>query len=134
MQGAPFGFEAFRECGWPAFAVLLLAALGALLGLVALALAVARQPWARALGALAVCVALSAVGAGVAGSALAERQVDRALAIAGLDASQLARIRAQGYAEAQQCTKIGVASGALPLTLSLVGIGVALLRRRPSAA
>jgi hypothetical protein len=134
MQGAPLGLEAVRECGWPAFVVLLVAAIGSVLALVTLSLAIARLRWALALAGFAACVALSAIALGVVGSAVAERQVDRALAIAGLDASQLARIRAQGYAEAEQCTKIGVASGALPLTLSLIGMLVALLRRPRSAA
>ena len=129
MQAAPFGLQAFRECGWPAFLVLILAGVGVLLALVTLGLAVARQRWALALGGLASCVAIAAMAAGALGSALGERQVERALALAGLDAEQSAHIRAQGYAEAEQCTKLGLASGAVPLALSLTGLLLAALRR-----
>jgi hypothetical protein len=130
MAAAVPGIQAFRECGWPALVVVLFALLGAVLGLTALGLAVAKTELARAVAVLALGVALAAPGMGAVGTFVGRLVVNRALEGEVLDPSHIDRIRVAGYAEAEQCTTLGLVVGALPLVVAVAGVLVAFLRRR----
>ncbi|MBI3206996.1 MAG: hypothetical protein HYZ29_35995 [Myxococcales bacterium] len=122
--------EMFRECGWPAFAVLGLGVLSVLLAMVALGVAIARPRVGLVLGCVALAVSCSVPGVGVGGTTLGKSTVDAALSGASVAPEQRERIRAQGYQEAGQCTSLGVGFGALPWVLSVAAVAVGGLRRR----
>lgn len=122
--------ETFRECGWPAFAVLGLGILSVLLAMVALGVALARPRVGLVLGGVALAVSCSVPGMGVGGTMMGRSTVDAAVSGASISPDQRERIRAQGYQEASQCTSLGVGFGALPGVLSLAALALGGLRRR----
>jgi hypothetical protein len=120
--------EMFLECGWSAWVTLLLGLVSLVVTGVALGLALMRNRFALALSFLALAIALSPAAAGVAGTYMGRNMVERALV--GVTPEQRERILAVGYAEAAQCTRLGLGFGALPMALGFAGIGVALVRRK----
>jgi hypothetical protein len=126
--------EAFRECGFPAFAVLALTIVAMVIGLVAVSLAILKPRIGLILSALALAVSCSVPGTGAAGTAYGRRMVEGAVSGASVAPELRERIRQQGYAEAAQCTSLGVGFGALPLLLSLGALGLAFARRRAKPA
>jgi hypothetical protein len=122
------------ECGWPAYAVVPFSGSAALVAFVALGLAVARLRVALIAGGFAVAIAFGAIGIGVLGTFLGERKVDRALANAAVEPEYHERIKAMGYSEAGQCTRIGVSLGGVPLGLAALALVLALVRSKRAAA
>jgi hypothetical protein len=118
------------ECGAAAFGVILLAAVGALLGLVAIGVSVYRTRWARAFAVFALAAALSAPALGIVGTFLGRHKVDGALSSGAVDPSIAESLRNEGYSEAAQCTNLGLGFGAAPVLLSLGGLVLAVVRRR----
>lgn len=114
--------EAFRECGFPALIILLCAVLAAVLALTAFAIAFAKPRIGLVLGLVALVLAFATPVVGVVGTSLGRAKVDAALS-GGLDPAVIPRLRAQGYAEAAQCTSLGAFGSGLPLLLS---VGAAL--------
>lgn len=125
--------EMFRECGWPAFAVLGLAILSVLFAMVALGVAIAKPRLGVVLGGVALAVSCSVPGMGAGGTMLGRSTVDDAVSGASIAPDQRERIRAEGYQEAGQCTSLGLSFGALPGVLSLAALGLGGLRRRARA-
>jgi hypothetical protein len=125
--------EMFRECGWPAFAVLGLGGLGFLVGFVALAVAIASPRAGVVLGTVALAVSCSVPAMGVGGTLIGRNKTDEALAGVGSPEDR-ERIRELGHHEAGQCTTLGVGVGALPLVLALAALTLGALRKKPAAA
>lgn len=123
--------ETFRECGWPAFAVLGLGVVAVLAGLIALAVAIFRPKVGLVLGVMALAVSCSVPAMGAGGTVIGRGAVDSAVSGGAVDPAQAERIRQLGYQEAAQCTTLGASFGALPLLLALAAIAVGALRRTP---
>lgn len=126
-------WEAIQECGWPAYAVLfasIVALGGALVGLL---MAVLRARLALGVSAIALALALLAASIGPMGTFAQRRRVEAALEGPAIEPAQRARILAVGYAEAAQCTNLGLGFGVLPLTLAAGAFALALLRRESGA-
>ncbi|HMJ09814.1 MAG TPA: hypothetical protein VK524_00340 [Polyangiaceae bacterium] len=121
--------RAFFECGWAAYALSFVAVLGLAVGLTGLGLAVFRVRLAPVIAGVGLMLALSAMGTGVLGTFLGERKVDRILAGPSIDPSAKAAIQAEGYAEARQCTELGLGLGAAPAVVGAAALLVALMRR-----
>ena len=124
------GWAAFQECGAAAWAVLFSAMLTAMIGLVAVGVAISGSKAGRVVAFVAFAFALLPAGCGVAGTSIGRSKVEGALAGESIEPDLKVRIRAQGYAEAAQCTSIGGVCGAPGILLSLAAIAVALTRRR----
>jgi len=124
--------EMFRECGWPAFAVLGLGVLAVLAGMLALGVAIFRPRAGLVLGVVALAVSCSVPAMGAGGTVMGRGRVDEALSGASVDPGAKQRIRAQGYQEAGQCTTLGASFGALPLMLALGALAVGALRKKPA--
>lgn len=120
-----------QECGWPAYAVLFFALVAFVAAIAALAMAAlrARHAMVAATLALALALAVAAAALGPMGTFLQQRKVDEILATESIDPSAKARIFEAGYAEAAQCTNLGLGFGALPLVLASVAIALAFARR-----
>lgn len=121
--------EAFQNCGASAYLVLLLSMVALLIGLVALALVFSGSRAAKIVAGLALAGALTAMGAGLLGAALGRKTVDEVLQSGAIDPEQHDRIRAVGYAEAAQCSDLGLGMGAVPLLLGGVALVVAFTRK-----
>jgi hypothetical protein len=121
--------RAFFECGWAAYALTVVALLGLAVALTGLGLAVFRVRLAAVVAGLSLLLALSAMGTGVLGTFLGERKVEQVLALPAIDPSAKAAIRAEGYAEARQCTELGLGLGAAPALVGALALLVALIRR-----
>ena len=119
--------ESFRNCGWPAFAILLLAVLGFVVAAVAAGLAAARKRQAALIvGALGVALSLGALGGGPLGAAYGRSITDAAVAGNSIDPVLRESIRATGYAEAGACVPVGLSLGVLPALLSITALALAL--------
>lgn len=125
--------EAFRECGFMSFAVLLLGVIAVVLGLIAVALALLKPRIGLVLAVVALAASCGVPGSGAAGTLLGRMKVDEAVSGGAINPEMRERIRAVGYAEARQCTTLGGVVGALPLVLALGALGVAFARRRADA-
>lgn len=121
--------EMFRECGWPAFVVLALGVVAALLALTAIAVAIARPRAGLILGVVALAVSCSVPGTGVGGTLMGKKKVDEVVDSGAVSPDVVERIRKVGYQEAAQCTNLGLGVGSLPLLLAVVAIGLGFLRR-----
>lgn len=119
--------QLFVECGWAAWLVLLLTLAALTLSIVALVLGIVRARAARLVSVLAVAAALLPAGTGALGTFWGRHQVDYALA--GAHPDQRETIREQGYAEAAQCTKLGMGGAVAPLALAVAALLVVVLRR-----
>ncbi len=126
--------ETFQECGWPAWVILLFTIVSVAVSLVSLGLAIVKPRVGVVFGVVAVGVALSPAAMGGIGTLRGRSVVDEVLKSGAIDPEQHARIRAEGYREAGQCTTLGLSFGALPLLLSAAGLGVALARRKRAPA
>jgi hypothetical protein len=122
-------WQAFRECGWPAYAVLFLALVGLAAGAVALAMAAARVRLATAAAAVALTLSLGAAAFGPIGTLLQRRAVAQIVDGEAVDPSYRGRILEAGYAEAAQCTSVGLGAGVLPILLAGASLGLALAGR-----
>jgi hypothetical protein len=120
----------FRECGWPAFAVLGLTVLAFLAGMIALGVAIFRPRVGVVLGAVALGVSCSVPAMGVGGTTIGRGVVDEAVSGGSIAPDQRERIRQVGYQEAAQCTTLGLSFGALPGVLALAALGVGAARRK----
>lgn len=118
-----------QACGWPAYAVLFFALVALVAALVALAMAALRVRNATVAATLALALAVAASALGPMGTFLQQREVDEILATESIDPAAKARIFEAGYAEAGQCTNLGLGFGALPLVLASVAIALAFARR-----
>lgn len=123
--------EMFRECGWPAFAVLGLGILAVLAGMIALGVALFRPRAGLVLGAVALAVSCSVPAMGAGGTVIGRGAVDSAVTGA-VEPAQAERIRQLGYREAAQCTTLGASFGALPLVLALAALALGALRKKPA--
>lgn len=122
-------WQTFQECGWPAYAIVFFSIVSVVAGVVALALAALRFRYATVTSAIALALAAGAAALGPVGTLVQRRTIDDVLAGESIDPSQRARIREAGYAEAAQCTSIGLGAGALPLLLAAGAVVLALARR-----
>lgn len=122
--------EAFRECGPPAFVILLMAVVGLLLGLVAFAIAFARPKIGLIVGSIALLLAFATPIAGVVGMARGRAKVEEALRGGSVDPAYEERIRQQGNLEASQCTSLGAFGSALPLLVSVGALLFSFVRRQ----
>ncbi len=122
-------WHGFVECGWPAYVILFAALASAACALVAFVLAAARFRHATAASALALALAIAAASLGPGGTLYQRRYVEAIVAAESIDPSQRARILEVGYAEAAQCTSVGLGLGALPLALAAAALALALARR-----
>jgi hypothetical protein len=117
----------FCDCGWAAFVILLLTALGVLLSVVALVLGALRKGWTAAGVAIAVvCLGLFDGAMGVGGMLHGRSNVEQAVSVAsslGMDPSRKQLIMEQGYSEARSCVTVGAQSGALLVVLGLAESG-----------
>lgn len=128
-----FELRSFFECGWPAYAVLLAAGFAIGVSLTAVAFALMRLRAALVVAGFAMALALSSIAVGALGTFLGERKVDQALTAAAIEPEYKGRIKAEGYAEAAQCTRIGTGFGGLPVALALVACVAAYVRTRAPA-
>ena len=100
--------------------------------LVALLLSFTKNRFALVLAVLAFGITLTPAATGVVGTYLGRSKVDSVLGV--VTADQRERLKAVGYAEAAQCTKLGLGFGALPMVLGLAAVGVAFARRPQGAS
>lgn len=121
--------EAFRECGSPAFVIVVIAVLAFVFGLAAFAIAFVRPRLGLVLGALGLLLAFSTPIVGVVGTALGRAKVEEALHGESIDPAVKDRIRQQGNLEASQCTRLGSFGSALPLLLSVGALLFSFVRR-----
>ena len=122
--------EAFRECGFPAFVILLVAVVGILLGLVAFSIAIFKPKAGLIIGSLAFLLAFATPIVGVVGTAMQRAKVEQALSGGSIDPAVKERIRKQGQLEASQCTSLGAFGSALPLLLSVGAMLFSFVRRQ----
>jgi hypothetical protein len=121
--------RAIMECGWPAWAVLALAAVGSTAGIAAIVLAVARSR-RLAFGAGGATLALAGLVLALGAMARANGRAMIEDALATLETEYRDEIRAAGYREAESCISVAYASAVLPGVLGAVGIVAAALRPR----
>jgi hypothetical protein len=124
-------WQAMQECGWAAYAVLLVSVVAFGVALAALAMAAARARFAPAVAAVVLALALLAASIGPVGTFSQRRMVEGAVSGEAIDPAMRARILAVGYAEAAQCTNLGLGFGALPLVLAAGALAFAFARRQP---
>ncbi|MDI3282418.1 hypothetical protein [Polyangium sp. 15x6] len=125
--------ETFKVCGWPAWVILLFALLGFGLAALGFLLSLMKKPLGGAIvGGVGILVSLGSVGMGPVGAMLGRSMTDTALAGDHIDASQRARIREVGYAEADGCKDVGLALGTTPLLASIgaLALGIVLHGRK----
>lgn len=116
-------WEMFRDCGSPAWGILLAALAGLMLALAALVVAALRLRRAWAWATMALVVSCLPFVGGVIGTLYGRSVSRRAVQSSSVSFGMRARILRQGYFEAQQCTRTGVTLGAVPL----IGSAAALL-------
>jgi hypothetical protein len=122
--------EAFRECGVPAFVILLIAVVGVLLGLIAFSVAFFKPKAGLIIGSIAFLLAFATPIVGVVGTAMGRAKVEQALRGGAVDPAFKERIRQQGNLEASQCTSLGAYGCALPLLLSVGAMLFSFVRRQ----
>jgi len=121
----------FCDCGWASFVILLVTALGLLLGLIALILGAMRKGWTAAgLAIVVVCLAMLDGAVGVGGMLYGRNMVEGAVSGVSIDPAQKKRIMEQGYSEAQTCVTAGALNGGLLLVIGLAGIGLGLALKK----
>lgn len=125
--------QAFVECGWPAWVVLLGVIVALPIAATALALAIHRKRTAPVMALLALSIGMAPYGCGTVGEVIGRSQVDAVLSGGSVDPVFAEEIRVTGYAEAAQCRKIGLGGSALPGLVALVALGLAFARRDPAA-
>ncbi len=130
-------FEVFKDCGWPAWICVLLAAgglTGGFVGLVFLATRARSVAWIP--GAIALVLGGSAVGMGLVGQQWGLSRMEEALTSAKgqIDPSQEQRIREQGGIEAGHCVNVGVGAGALPFLMGGLAVAIGLTLRKKASA
>ena len=106
--------QAFVECGWPSWVVLLGVLVALPFAATALALAIHRKRTAPVMAVLALSIGMAPYGCGTIGEVVGRSQVDDALSGGAIDPGLAEEIRAVGYAEAAQCRKVGLGGSALP--------------------
>lgn len=108
---------AFRDGGWPNFVIVFFGLVGLVAGLAAAITAAVGGRAARALGVVAVALAVVVLGLGAFGVVHGRGQADRATEDpgSGLARAQLERIRRVGYLEARSCAKFGLGAALVPL-------------------
>jgi hypothetical protein len=122
------------ECGAAGYLVLGLTLLALLFALVAVGVAVLRPRIGILIAAVAVAASCTPGGAGILGTQLGRAKVDAVLAGPAIDPEVRERIRNVGYAEAAQCTPLGLGGSVPPLVLALVALAVAAARRAKRSA
>jgi hypothetical protein len=127
-------WAAFRDCGWASWLCLLIGFAGTGAGIVGVGLlaCVAWRRGASAIGVVALALGVLALGSGLLGRQTGLGNTEAALASAGIDPSQMMRIRAEGAREANQCVFIGAGTGAVPFVLGAITVGIGLALRRES--
>lgn len=125
--------QAFVECGWPAWVVLLGVIVAVPIAATALALAIHRKRTAPVMAVLALSIGMAPYGCGTVGEVIGRSRVDAALSGGTVDPAYADEIRAVGYAEAGQCRKVGLGGSALPGFIALAALGLAFVRRDPNA-
>lgn len=120
-------WHTFQMAGWTAWLCVLLLILGIPISLVGVALAVARQRAARLFGVLVLCFGMLSPALGAFGMYRGRALVDQVLESGAIDESAKARIREQGYYEAEQALWVGLVCGVLPLLLGTVAIGLSFV-------
>jgi hypothetical protein len=121
--------EAFRECGSPAFIILACALLASVMAILAFAVAFAKPGIGLVLGSLGLLLALATPIVGVVGTAHGRAKTEEALE-GKIDPAHIPRLRAQGHAEAAQCTSLGAFGAGLPLLLSVGATLLCFVRRQ----
>ena len=96
--------------------------------MLAFAFVVARARAAKILAAASFIVSLFPVGIGAVGVAAGRSKVDAVLESEAIEPAFRERIRAEGYREADNCLLVGAAAGAFPLVLSLLAVGLVVVR------
>lgn len=124
----------FVECGWAAWAVLFFTMIALLAGVGSLVATVASKKIPVVVPMVGLVVALVPPSCGAFGTMTGRNRTDSAVELPGLDPVQREKIRAVGYEEAGQCTKLGAGGGALPVLCAIVAIGVALSRKKEASA
>lgn len=124
----------FQEGGWTMFPLLacVLVTHPLAIGAAIAAFVSKRRGMVIGLGATALLLSLGAVAIGVGGYLIGMRQVDLAIAGAGLPPEQSAAILAQGRAEASVNWMCGLAGAALPVLVSLIAIARGVAMREPA--
>ena len=85
---------------------------------------------AKTLGAVAAGVGVLAMMTGLLGRQSGLGRMEEALAGDSIDPSQKVLIRKVGTEEANQCLAVGAGTGALPLVLGLMAVGLGISARR----
>lgn len=122
--------EAFKLCGWPAFAAVGMSGLALFIAMVSLALAVAKPRIGGVMSLLALAFALGPGAVGFGGTLWGRSRVDSVLQGDAVAPEWKERIRTQGYEEAGACTSIGLVASAPPLLLAGLALVIALARRK----
>ncbi len=122
--------QTFMECGWAAWVILLLTIIAVAGALVAVGLAFFKPKWGLPFAVVAFGLTLCVPAAGVIGTSYGKSVVDGAVSGHSIDPAQRERIRKVGYEEAGTCTGLGLGFGALPGLLSILGLGIAIARRK----
>lgn len=127
--------EAFRDCGWPGFLMLLVGVVGLMVAFVSwLTAALTRGPVAPiATGAIATLLGLLVFAMAPVAVMHGHTLVDEATSGGMISPADAARIREEGYREAGECIPVSVACGVLPLFGGLPAIIIGFRRRGASA-
>lgn len=110
--------------GWTAYVCLLLGIIGIPFSLLAITLTIARVRAARLVAILVLCLGGLAPAFGAFGMYRGRAIVDDVLLSPAIEPSNKAKIRQQGYYEAQQALNVGLVCGALPLLLGAVSLAL----------
>lgn len=123
--------QSFQECGASAWLTLLLALLATAFGLVGLAAASSSPRLARSASMIALVAVVLVAASGFFGMLLGRSATDRA--VANVVSAEREVIRAEGYREAEQCTRVAGVADALPTVLALLALVVATRRARATS-
>jgi hypothetical protein len=127
-------WHVFQECGFSSWLCLLAGLAAGALSVAAIVVALLRLRVATLLAGVALGVALLPSAVGVIGRSLARARVDAVLSDEGIDPDQRARIRVEGYGEADGCLVVGGALTVVPFSLAIIALAAAYASRRSQSA
>ncbi len=125
-------FELLRNCGWTSFLALLLGTVALSLTATALLLAFLRRHRAAAMVAgIGLFITGLTAFAGFGGTLYGRKVVGDAVAVASIGKVDRQRILIEGFEEARDCSRLGLALTGLPFLLGAVASGLSLFGKRP---
>ncbi|MCA9643739.1 MAG: hypothetical protein H6718_20250 [Polyangiaceae bacterium] len=120
-------WHTFQMAGWTAWFCVLLLILAIPISLVGVTLVIARQRAGRMFAIFVLCFGMLAPGLGAFGMYRGRALVDEVLESDAVEPSAKARIREQGYYEAEQAVWVGLVCGALPLLAGTISLGLSFV-------